>query len=198
LLPRATLPLNVFEPRYLALVDAALANARMIGIVQPVGGDQESPPGEPPLESVGCAGRLIAFAEQPDGRCLITVTGVCRFRTGRELAGNTAFRRVQVAYDRFAGDLAAGEGSDAVDRPALLRTLADYLKAKHLDIEWEQVAHADNETLVNALSMMSPFGHKEKQALLEAETLKERADILVALTEMALAQTSTTDDSRLQ
>jgi len=184
LLPRSDMPLNIFEPRYLAMVDAAIAGDRVIGMLQP---DETAAPCArgPMLRPVGCCGRIVSFAETGDGRYAITLTGIARFRIVDELACNTAFRQCRVTTAPFAIDFVAEE--TAVDRNAVLRTFRAYLDAHDLCVDWESVGRATNETLVNALAMMAPFGPAEKQALLEAPDLKARAETLVALTEMSLA-----------
>lgn len=189
LLPRMELPLNIFEPRYLALVDEAFCSgARLIGMIQPEGEG-------PGLFQVGCVGRITRLAETGDGRYLITLSGICRFKVVEEMKVLTPFRQVRVDYALFADDFTAGLGEEAVDRPALLAALADFAEANDLNIDWEDVEKAENEPLVNALSLMSPFGPAEKQALLEASDLADRAEILVTLTRIALAGP---DDSPVQ
>ena len=189
LLPRGELPLNIFEPRYLNMVDTALRGDRMIGMVQPrfdVG--EVDLTGNPPLCSVGCAGRITGFVESGDGRYRITLTGVARFRIDRELDGRQGYRICRVSSGEFVQDLVEAEGEDAVDRTELLRALRSYLKAHNMETDWESISNASTEILVNALSMMSPYGPAEKQALLEAADLKARADTLIAITEMDLAR----------
>ncbi|MFD1333638.1 LON peptidase substrate-binding domain-containing protein [Methylopila musalis] len=197
LLPRGEMPLNIFEPRYLALIEDAIRGHRVIGLIQPEPEADEDAE-RPALVQIGCAGRLTAFAETGDGRYLITLTGVTRFRVAEELVVTTPYRQVRPAYDEFALDLAPGEGQDEVDREALLRTLKDYLSANDLEADWDGIRRAPNEALVNALAMMSPFGPREKQALLEAPDLKARAEILVAVTEMELARARGDASSALQ
>ena len=193
LLPRAELPLNIFEPRYLAMVDAALAGERLICMVQP----DESRDGDvrgPALFQVGCLGRLTQFAETDDGRYLITLTGICRVRIGAEEPVVTPYRQCRVDASPFAHDFDEGVGEEAVDRSALLSALADFLEANKLEADWDGIQQAGTETLVNALSVMSPYGALEKQALLEAKDLKERAEMLVAITQMMLARMPGGDD----
>ncbi len=187
LLPRAELPLNIFEPRYLEMVDDALAGGRVIVMVQP---DESKPEGEagPRLFQMGCLGRLTQFAESGDGRYLITLTGISRVRIGEEVATDTPYRQFHVDAAPFSGDFEEGIGEDKVDRSALLGALADFLEANKLEADWEGIQQAGTETLVNALCVMSPYGALEKQALLEAKDLKERADMLVAITQMMLAR----------
>lgn len=201
LLPRTTLPLQVFEPRYLAMVDDVLAGERLIGIVQPHpdAGAAESPPGKAfPLRPIGCAGRLTAFAEDPDGRCHITLTGVARFEIAAERDTTAPYRTCEVCYARFAGDLVRGQGEEAVDRPRLLEVLKSYLEAHGLSADWDSIRRSANELLVNTLSIISPYGPEEKQALLEAPDLKARAEVLMALAEMELATRNDGSGTALQ
>jgi Lon protease-like protein len=196
LLPRGEMPLNIFEPRYLAMIEDAIRGKRIIGVIQP---DPETEDDDRPnLVRVGCAGRLTAFGETGDGRYMITLTGVVRFRVVEELTTTTPYRQVKADFSEFALDLAPGEGQDEVDREALLKTLKDYLTANNLEADWDGIRRAPNEALVNALAMMSPFGPREKQALLEAADLKSRAEILVAVTEMDLARARGDASSSLQ
>ncbi len=197
LLPRTELPLNIFEPRYLAMIDDALKGHRIIGMIQPVPDSAENDEA-PDILGVGCAGRLTSFQETGDGRYLITLTGVARFRIAEELSVVTPYRQCRVALDAFPQDYVARAGEDEVDRPALLRTLEAYLRANSLEADWEGINRAPNEALVNALAMMCPYGPREKQALLEAPDLKTRAEILVAVTEMEFARSRGTGDTKLQ
>lgn len=191
LLPRATLPLNIFEPRYLAMLHDTLAGTRLIGIIQPArsgSSETESPLGKSsPLRSVGCAGRVTSFQELDDGRLAITLTGICRFEVIGEAATPTAYRIASVTYDRFVQDLTQGLGENDVDRAGLLRVLKTYLDQNRLEADWSAIEGASSESLVNALSIMAPYGTEEKQALLEARDLKTRAEVLVALAEMEIA-----------
>lgn len=186
LLPGGRLPLNIFEPRYLEMIDHAIAHQRLIGMIQPRLDGAVRADGEPELCEVGCIGRLTSFAETGDGRYLISLQGVCRFRVIAEQATKTPFRHCRIAC--FAADLDAEAGAADVDRAGLLKAFRDYLKANELDADWESVSRAENATLVNALSMMAPYGPAEKQALLEAPDLKARAETLIAITEFALAR----------
>lgn len=202
-LPRTTLPLNVFEPRYLSMVDDALKGDRIIGIIQPVGdGGVTGSPSDraAPLQSVGCAARLFAFQEQQDGRMLITLCGVCRFDVADEAKTATPYRTLQVSYDRFATDLGAVPSTDKVPRAHLLSVLRRFLDARNLNADWDAIEQSENEDLVNGLAIAGPFAPPEKQALLEAATLTERADALIALAEMDLAggASSIKPGSRLQ
>ncbi len=194
LLPRGSLPLNVFEPRYLAMVDDALRTGRMIGMIQPRPGSGKDESRPAPLHDVGCAGRITAFSEiaagrEPErrGRILITLTGLCRFRlTGEEMSPG-GYRRGRADYAPFLGDLEEDRNQPAVDRDRLLACLNRYLKRHNLKADWEAIERTPNEMLVTTLSIISPFGPEEKQALLEAADSARRAEILIALTEMALA-----------
>ena len=198
LLPRGQMPLNIFEPRYIAMVDFALeAGRRLIGMIQPDSAYQGSED-KPALFKVGCIGRITQFAETGDGRYLLQLTGIARFRLVEELAEPTPFRQCRVSFTPYAGDFIARKGEDEVDREAVLKALADFLKANDLKADWEGVESAPNEALVNALAMMSPYGAAEKQAMLEAPDLKTRAEILVAITEIELAKSKTEGETSLQ
>jgi len=156
------------------------------------------PESRPNLYKIGCVGRLTQIAESGDGRYLIQLTGVARFRVEQELSVMTLYRQCRVSYARFADDFTARKGENAVDRKALLRALTSFLKANNLKADWDGIESAPNEALVNALAMMAPFGAPEKQALLEAPDLKSRADILVAVTEMELAKSTSGGETPLQ
>jgi Lon protease-like protein len=191
LLPRAHLPLNIFEPRYLRMIDDALAADRVIGMVQPRFGEEADEDAEaPPLCDVGALGRLVSFQETGDGRYLIQLAGITRFSIVEEVTGGAPYRRCRISAERFAGDLASADGDGGVDRDALIRAFQSYLDANDLEADWKSVRAASNEALVNTLAMMSPYGPAEKQALLEAPDLKARAATLVAITEMELARQS--------
>ncbi len=191
LLPRATLPLNIFEPRYLEMIDHAMSGARIIGILQPVvsgDDDQESPADKSAaLRSVGCAGRVTSYQELDDGHLIITLTGITRFQCVGEAESELPYRIMSVSYDKFASDLTEGLGEEMVDRQNLLRVLRTYLDANRLKTDWSTIQRASNEFLINALSVMCPYGPEEKQALLEAKDLRSRAEVLVALAEIDLA-----------
>ena len=195
LLPRGQMPLNIFEPRYLAMVDDALRGARLIGMIQPDADDEGR---VPRLYRVGCAGRITQWAETGDGRYLITLTGVARFRLAEELTVITPYRQARVDFSAFPVDYEARAGEEAVDRPRLIETLRRFVAANRLEMDWDGVDRAPNEALVNALAMMSPYGVREKQALLEAPDLGTRAETLIALTEIELARGANGDDPPLQ
>ncbi len=194
LLPRGQMPLNIFEPRYLAMIDDAMrSGSRLIGMIQPDPAHPGPNADKPHLFHVGCVGRITQLAESGDGRYLIQLTGIARFRVEEELPVATPYRQCRVTYQPFIDDFTARKGEEEVDRKALLRTLADFLKANNLKADWEGIEGAPNEALVNALAMMSPYGAAEKQALLEAPDLKTRAEILIAVTEIELAKGKTGD-----
>ena len=199
LLPRGQMPLNIFEPRYLAMIDDALRSGdRLIGMIQPDPTRPGADPDKPHLFQVGCVGRMTQFAESGDGRYLIQLTGVARFRIVEELSVATPYRQCRVTYQPFVDDFTPRMGEDEVDRKALLRALTSFLKSNNLKADWEGIENAPNEALVNALAMMSPYDAAEKQALLEAPDLKTRAEILVAVTEIELAKSKTPGETPLQ
>ena len=199
LLPRGQMPLNIFEPRYLAMVDDSLRDGhRLIGMIQPDVAHSPKNSDKPALFRVGCVGRITQLAESGDGRYILELTGVSRFRIVEELEVLTAYRQCKVDFFTYVDDFTARMGEDEVDREALLSVLADFLKANNLKVDWEGVETAPNEALVNALAMMSPYGVAEKQAMLEAPDLKTRAEILIAVTEMDLAKKRTSGDPGLQ
>lgn len=197
LLPRGQMPLNIFEPRYLAMVDDALKGDRLIGMVQP-DADGGGSPLVPKLYRVGCAGRITQLAETGDGRYLITLVGVSRFHIEEELPTTTPYRQCRVNFEPFEIDFTARAGENEVDRAGVVKALRDFVEAAHVRVDWQGIEEAPNEALVNALSMMSPFGVREKQALLEAPDLKKRAEVLIALTEIELARSGSGSDSTMQ
>lgn len=200
LLPGSQLPLNIFEPRYLSMVDDALASHRLIGMVQPVFGEHrtDDPATDmPALCEVGCLGRITSFAETGDGRYILSLTGICRYRLIEEVRGDRSYRRFRIAP--FLADLSGvHDDEESVDREALLTAFKAYLDANKLEADWESVERASNATLVNSMAMMSPYGPAEKQALLEAADLKTRAEMLIAITEIVLARAYGDVDTVLQ
>ena len=195
LLPRAELPLNIFEPRYLELFNDMIPSHRMVGMIQPItgaGGDK------PALSRIGCAGRITAFAETGDGRLLITLSGICRFEMVDEIIVPTPYRQLHVTYDGFAADLVSENQARSVNRVALVTAFRQYLEANSMDANWDEVDQVSTENLVNTLSQMAPYPANEKQALLEAPDLKSRADMLIALTELALAKSGSGTSKTLQ
>lgn len=190
LLPRSRLPLNVFEPRYLNMVDDALAGDRLIGMIQP---EQRNGSNlTPPLFKVGCVGRIISFAEEGN-RYLIALSGICRFTIGEELPTTRGYRRIVPDWSRFRSDFDE-DNAASIDRTRLTAGLKSFFKANGLSADWSSIEQAPDERLVNSLAMICPFPPAEKQALLEAETLAERVTILTGLVEMAVIH-GTPDDS---
>lgn len=199
LLPRGQMPLNVFEPRYVQMIDAALRGHRLIGMVQPENASEAAAGASAPkLQRVGCVGRIVQFAETGDGRYLVSLAGVSRFAVEQEMSVTTPYRQCQVSFTPFASDFKPRLGENEVDRAAVLSALLRFSESAQLNIDWSGIEKAPNEALVNALSMMAPFGSREKQALLEAPDLKTRAETLVAITEMELAKTDPGSQTTLQ
>lgn len=182
LLPGGELPLQIFEPRYLNMVDDAMAGDRVIGMIQTRGGSRA----RPILERVGCLGRITSYAETSDGRYLITLTGICRFDAGEELDLRMPYRQVRASYERFAGDLSRDEEVEVSDaaRGRFATALKRYLNERELDIDWETASSAPLEALVNSLCMGLPFEPAEKQAFLEAADLPARFEVLTTLLEI--------------
>ncbi|MNU49078.1 LON peptidase substrate-binding domain-containing protein [uncultured Brevundimonas sp.] len=194
LLSRGQLPLNVFEPRYLNMVDDAMAGDRMIGLIQPIGGMDI----QPPLARVGCAGRITSFNETSDGRYLITLTGVCRFRVTTELQVKTPYRQVHADFAAFEADLRAPDPAAEFDRHGFLDALRPYLEHRGLNVDWDTAEAAPQEALINSLAMALPFEPPEKQALLEADTLDARAEALTALLRIEAAANDDDDGPAMQ
>lgn len=184
LLPRGRLPLNIFEPRYLAMLDDALrSDHRMIGMVQPM----ETSENPPRLHQIGCAGRITSMSETEDGRYLISLSGVCRFRTKSERDGFTPYRRIRADWSDFHGDLAGLQKDDGFDRKVFFGLLKKYFQSCNLESDWDSLKTAEIELLITSLSMMLPFSVEEKQALLEAPNLSDRRETLVALMQFSIA-----------
>lgn len=193
LLPRGRLPLNIFEPRYLNMVQDALATStRLIGMIQPFEPDMS---GVPPLYGIGCAGRIGSFSETEDGRLLITMTGVCRFRVREEIDERNGYRRVRPDWLEFARDFEPDDDAP-VDRQRMLIALKDYFKLHGIAANWEAIEHSPDDRLITSLAMICPFEPSEKQALLEARDLAERAALMTALIEMALLEQNIGDAPR--
>ncbi len=183
LLPRSRLPLHIFEPRYLQMLDDALkTKERLIGMVQP----NPSLSDETKLHRIGCAGRVTQFSETEDGRYLITLTGVSRFRIKSELDAFTPYRRCEVSWEGFDRDLGKAEKDDVFDRSRFLNLLERFFDSRDLSTDWDSLKEADDELLVNSLSMLMDFDPEDKQALLEAPCLRTRRETLVTLIEFAL------------
>jgi Lon protease-like protein len=201
LLPRSSLPLNIFEPRYVQMVNDALAGERVLGIVQPGGqvDEGESPEGKScALRQTGGVGRITSYSETDDGRILITLTGIARFDIVGERSSSLPYRTCEVSYEPYRRDFIRGHGQDAVDWPRLLRILRTYLDARKLSTDWSSIERSPAELLVNTLSMISPYGPEEKQALLEAPDLKQRSEVLMTLAQMELARPEDGSGSSLQ
>jgi len=190
LLPHGRLPLNIYEPRYLAMVEDALRTDRLIGMIQPL--DPHHPGLNPPVHRVGCAGRITRFAETDDGRYLITLTGVCRFEVGEELPTVRGYRPVVPVWNRFRADCDVEPACD-VDRSRLLNALRGYFKLQQISADWAAIEATPDGKLVTLLAMICPFAPDEKQMLLEAPDPGRRAEMLIALMEMAVVQGPATD-----
>ncbi len=194
LLPRARLPLHIFEPRYLSMIDDTLKTShRLIGMIQPyeVPGSKEKR-----LHSIGCAGRLTQFSETEDGRYMITLAGMSRFRMQEEVTGFTPYRRCDVKWDGFNADLGPTEVDKGFDREAFLDLLGRYFDHMTLSTDWDSLKEADDELLINSLSMLCPFVPEEKQALLEAPSLTTRRETMVTLLEFSLRANA--EEDRMQ
>lgn len=197
LLPRARLPLNLFEPRYLAMLDDALKTEhRLVGMIQPQ--DDMGRSGVDQLHQIGCAGRIISFSETDDGRYLITLGGISRFRFVSKVDGFTPYIRGAVNWSPFEADLNDEPPDEDFDRTAFLKTLSRYFDAVNLSSDWESLSEADEELLINSLSMLCPFEPEEKQALLESPTLADRRQTLYTLMEFAVASGNAPDEGSMQ
>ena len=196
LLPRGQMPLNIFEKRYVQMIDDALRGERLIGMVQPEPESMRS--AVPGLYKVGCVGRITQYAESGDGRYLISLTGIARFRLLEELPALTPYRQARVSFHEFAQDFSPRAGEEAVDRDGVIAVLRDFVAMNSIDVDWRGIDEAPNEALINALAMMAPFGVREKQALLEAPDLKTRADTLIAIAQIEMARRDDGADAPLQ
>lgn len=195
LLPGGTLPLNIFEPRYLQLVDGALASGRLIGMIQPKDFDNGIHQQKPELQAVGCAGRITEFQETEDGRYTISLTGICRFRIAEELSVTTLYRRVKPDWSAYQEDYAPMLCEDFC-KDKLKPLLKEYFEMQGMSCEWDKVDEAPKERLVRCLSMICPFGPREKQALLESATHAERGDLLLRLLEFTVGAKSAAQTTR--
>lgn len=183
LLPRSRLPLHLFEPRYLAMLDDVLKTSnRLIGMVQPYQGPDSS--GK--LHSIGCAGKVTAFSETEDGRYMITLSGASRFRITEEVEGFTPYRRCKISWKGFDRDLGPVEKDPHFNRPVFMDLLGRFLDGQGLSTDWDSLSEAEDELLINSLSMLCPFAPEDKQALLEAPSLETRRETLQTLIEYAL------------
>lgn len=193
LLPRGRLPLNIFEPRYLAMFDDALkTEERLIGMIQPAVDSGER------LHAIGCAGRITSFTETDDHRYMVQLTGVSRFRLSKEVDGFAPYRRAEVSWQGFERDLGRAEKDEAFHREAFLNLLARYFDVADLSTDWDSLKEAEEELLINSLSMLCPFEPEDKQALLEAPSLATRRETMVTLMEFALASGKIGNDGGLQ
>ena len=193
LLPRGRLPLNIFEPRYLAMIGDAMASAPLVGIVQPMDSEQEG--NSPEVYKIGCVGHITSFKESDDGRYLITLTGVCRFDVGKELpVMPSGYRRVRAHYNRYIGDFIRAK-DETVDCSRLKTILRAYFQLHGIDVNWNAMENATGEGLVTSLAMICPFAPSEKQAILETRHFAERIEVITALMEMAVLARVRGDDS---
>lgn len=185
LLPHGRMPLNIFEPRYLLMVIEALKQSRLIGMVQPLEMLADPVPAKTELFHIGCAGRITAFAESDDGRILLTLQGVCRFKIKNEIDGEMPYRQITPDFSNFKADLSFDD--PLINRDGLVTILEDYLKLKEMKIDWENLEKTPDRFLVATLGMMNPFDYREKQAILEAENISDMVDVIISLMEMELA-----------
>lgn len=188
LLPFSHRPLNVFEPRYIEMVDAALRGDRMIGLIQPEDVTEESPRGRSPLQTIGCLGRLTHFEESGDGRYFIILEGITRFRLAHELTVMTPYRQGMIAAEEFATDFNRNFGEEGVDRQRFVKMMRDYAEFADIELNWDEIDRTGTADLVNFCCMVGPYGPAEKQVLLEATTLEQRAETLIAMTEYEIAR----------
>ncbi|MEQ1771235.1 MAG: LON peptidase substrate-binding domain-containing protein [Devosia sp.] len=191
LLPFSQRPLNVFEPRYIEMVDAALAGNRLIGLIQPEDLSEESPRGRAALQKIGTVGRLTHWEEHGEGRYFIILEGVARFELVSELTVMTPYRQAVVSAENFSLDFARAFGEEAVDRPRFLKMMKDYAEFANFELNWDEINKTGTADLVNFACMVSPYGAKEKQMLLEAASLEDRAETLIALAEFEMAKGGT-------
>jgi hypothetical protein len=190
LLPFAHRPLNIFEPRYIQMVDDALGGDRLIGLIQPEDSSEESPRGRAPLQTIGTVGRLTHWEEHGEGKYFIILEGISRFELGNELTVMTPYRQAMISAERFALDFDHGFGEDAVDRTRFLKMMKDYAEFANFELNWDEINKTGTADLVNFCCMVSPYGAKEKQVLLEANSLQARAETLIALAEFEMAKGS--------
>jgi len=188
LLPYSHRPLNVFEPRYVEMVDAALSGSRLIGLIQPEDTSEESPRGRAPLQKIGTVGRLTHWEENGEGRYFIILEGLCRFELISELTVMTPYRQAVISSERFALDFDRAYGEDAVDRDRLLKMMKDYAEFGNFELNWDEINKTGTADLVNFCCMVSPYGAREKQVLLEASSLEARAETLIAMAEYEMAK----------
>jgi Lon protease-like protein len=188
LLPFSHRPLNIFEPRYIELIDAALRGDRLIGLIQPEDTSEESPKGRSPLRGVGCVGRLTHFEESGESRYFVILEGVTRFRLTQELTVLTPYRQGVISAADFASDFTRDFGEEAVDRERFVKMMRDYAEFANIELNWDEIERTGTADLVNFCCMVGPYGPAEKQVLLEAPTLEQRAETLIAMTEYEIAR----------
>ncbi|WDR00236.1 LON peptidase substrate-binding domain-containing protein [Devosia sp. J2-20] len=188
LLPFSHRPLNVFEPRYVDMVDAALRGDRLIGLIQPEDTSEESPRGRDPLQAIGCLGRITHFEESGEGRYFIILEGVTRFRLAHELTVMTPYRQGVVDAAEYAFDFTRDFGEDEVDRERFVKLMRDYAEFANIELNFEEIERTGTADLVNFCCMVGPYGPADKQVLLEAPTLEQRAETLIAMTEYEMAR----------
>jgi Lon protease-like protein len=188
LLPFSHRPLNIFEPRYIEMIDAALAGDRLIGLIQPEDTSEESPRGRAPLQAIGTIGRLTHWEEHGDGRYFVILDGISRFRLVRELTVMTPYRQAVIDTAGFAEDFSRAHGEDGVDRERFLKMMRDYAEFANFELNWDEIGKTGTADLVNFCCMVAPYGAREKQVLLEARSLVDRAETLIALTEFEMAK----------
>jgi Lon protease-like protein len=190
LLPFSHRPLNIFEPRYIQMIDSVLGGDRLIGLIQPQDTSEESPKGEVPLQQIGCLGRLTHFEDNADGRYFIVLEGICRFRVENELNLDTPYRQAEISAVGYDADFERTYGEDSVDRQRFVKMMRDYAEFANFELNWEEIESTGTADLVNFCCMVSPYGAAEKQVLLEAQTLHDRAETLIAMTEYEMARGS--------
>lgn len=183
LLPGCRLPLNIFEPRYLQMIEDALTGDRLIGLIQPLQPEEEDQ--DPPIHAIGCAGRIVSLKETDDGRYLVNLVGMSRFEVQREIRSDRLYRMVEPRWERFSGDIGRRPSAD-IDRDELVANLRAYFDSHGLEANWDAIDESGDEELVNSLAMVCPFDSAEKQALLEANDLNQRSRLVIALMNMAV------------
>jgi Lon protease-like protein len=196
LLPKATLPLNIFEPKYISMIDDALSGDRFIGIIQP--SIKTTNKKEQNLESIGCLGKISTYIENDDSTYIVKLTGICRFTLLNEIKTDSSYRKFEVNYNNYLDDLSESNTISDTERKKILKIIAEYLNVNDLTTDWEAISDTKTEILINIFSMLSPFNAKEKQALLEAIDIKKRSEVLIALSEIAIASRNTSKTTFIQ
>jgi hypothetical protein len=191
LLPFAHRPLNIFEPRYVDMIDEALRSDRLVGLIQPQDTSEESPRGRAPLQAIGCVGRLTHFEDNGEGRYFIILEGICRFELKSELTVISPYRQAMIDAERFESDFERGFGAEEVDRSRFVKMMHDYAEFANIDMNWDEINKTPIADLVNFCCMVSPYGAAEKQLLLEAKSLETRAETLIAMAEYEMARGGT-------